>query len=305
MQLILVTNCSGTKTAQPDLTLRARSLPQAKPEALAEVWNRRCESSRPLLPASRLYSGRAFKIALEASVRARANLFIVSAGFGLVHSGTALPPYSLTITPHLDSILRKAVKGASFSASEWWTQILTQRETAHPFKTLLKRHPSSLLVIAVTNPYLRMIGDELAALGPHLLERVRIVGPRSAKSFPKQLSKLVMPYTSQLNDRRMPIRGTEFDFASRAAAHFIDLIGSQGYTASVNTHIAAVRGALSVLVAPNNPARSSASNASLIRLISSFKRENTTRHKALRSIRNSFGYACGAERFELLWSSSK
>jgi hypothetical protein len=150
-----------------------------------------------------------------------------------------------------------------------------------------------------------MITHELAALETDLLERIRIIGPKSAVDLPEQLSPLLMPYTNQLNDPRLPIHGTEFDFAARAAAHFVDVIGVCCRGDSIEGHKKAVRGALATLVMPEAPSRANIGDTQLRHLIASFKREKTPQGKALRRLRDEFRYCCGTEHFDLLWGTSE
>lgn len=301
MQLIVITNCSSRKTAVPSPALHARRLQRGDVYSLAENWSDRCRAGLPRIPAGHLYSGRAFKIAERTALNAGADLLIVSAGFGLLRWETPIPAYELTISPHADCILSRSGDGLSFSAEQWWRCPRSHQRPGNTFKHILQQSPSAYLILAVTNPYLQMISGELTDLRASLLERVRIVGPKSPQIVSEPLSSLVVPYDDRLNDARLRLGGTEFDFAARAASHFVSLVAQDKCPSPLEGHKRRVEFALDGLSPPNSPVRSRITDKTLLTLIAHFKEKAYSKSHALRQLRDGIGCACSQERFTGLW----
>lgn len=299
MQLLIISNCSARKTADPVRSLCARTLPRGTPRELAAEWRLRCSAADMRVTASRLYAGRGFSLACEVAGSTGAQLRIVSAGMGLLQPDTLIPSYSLTVSPTAaDCILARAAPGASFSADQWWGAI-----RAHPagFARLLANHPRALLLIATTRPYLRMVAGELASLTDSARDRIRIIGLTRARVVPEALRPYVMPYDSRLDDAERKLRGTSFDFPVRALAHFAELVKSDRRMESPEKHAARVRQSLAHWRAPHRVIRKPIHDVTLKRKIKQFKRQSTSRTAALRRLRVELGLACEQQRFAIAW----
>jgi hypothetical protein len=244
-------------------------------------------------------------LASEAAAHSGALLHFVSAGMGLVRHDTRLPAYSLSVTPDSDDcILRRSHPGGRFSAAEWWGAIRSQR-SPESFRMLLRRHASALVVIGVSGPYLGMIAEELAELPESMRDRVRIVGRRSQSHLPEALRPLLMPYDSRLDDPRLGLRGTAFDYPQRALAHFVRMVRVDRKIDSARSHARRVRLALARFTAPRGAIRKRASNGELQVLVRRLQRRTGSRTQALRLLRHELGYACEEGRFARTWASSQ
>src|SRR5215831_3401547 len=117
MKIVAVTNCTNRKRHAPGELTRARSLRQGEATVIAQDWWGRIEAEEALDAARCLYKGRAFVEAIRATEACGGELWIVSAGLGLVEGSKPVPAYSLTITPRSpDTILSKA----GCTPREWW-----------------------------------------------------------------------------------------------------------------------------------------------------------------------------------------
>lgn len=304
MQLIIAVNCSARKTVAVPKALLARSLPRGSATDVAAAWRKRVSAAASTLPAWRLYNGRAFSIASSVARSAEAEFRVISAGMGLVHRRQPLPAYSLTVgDADRDSVLKRTNGSVRFSASEWWKAIRDERPGASPFRRLLDRYRSALLLIAVTEPYLRMIEDELARLPTALRRRIRILGARRIERLPTVLRSLAMPYDQRLDDALLVPRGTQFDFPARALSHFVHLIADDRQIEDAQAHARRVRQSLAHRQAPRLPRRSRIDAAALDALIQGLKREGLSKTAALRRLRSVRGIACEQARFGRAWGT--
>lgn len=303
MQLLIITNCSATKTATPEPILRARTLVKGAPSTLAEEWCTRIRSAKKTVDARHLYAGRGFTLAYKAAQSTGAHLRIVSAGMGLLHPDAAIAPYSLTLSPGTpDCILSRAPRGAAFSAGDWW-RALCPSSRPNPFSSLLKSQRRSLLVLAMTSPYLAMISDDLIALSEQDRARLRIVGTSRTHQLPEEIRACVMPYDSRLNDADRGIHGTTFDFPSRALLHFTELVKLDRTISDTTVHARRVRQSLAHWSAPVLDPRIRVGDATLRREIKRLKSRGFSLSAGLRYLRNERCIACEQGRFSYAWKN--
>src|SRR4051812_16979273 len=98
--LAIVVACTNNKRLTVPEQLAARTLPTDSLTARQQEWIRRlCHSNTETLPAADLYCGDHWTVAktlptLAATSDWSPELWITSAGYGLVHAWTPLAPYS-------------------------------------------------------------------------------------------------------------------------------------------------------------------------------------------------------------------
>src|SRR4051794_32552373 len=100
-RIALVVACSHRKRVKPPNELRLASI-NARTEQRAAMWERRVRGvEAPRCPAQKLYMGahwtaacQAFRLAQRYS--SRAELWVISAGYGLIALDTAIKPYGAT-----------------------------------------------------------------------------------------------------------------------------------------------------------------------------------------------------------------
>lgn len=144
------------------------SLPLGTAESVAEDWLVRAEKAKQRDAAHRLYGGAGWSQSLRAwqVVKAqKSELFIASAGFGLLRSDAIVPPYAATFSPEDDRIARTLIGYASTSEAHraWWAAINKVRlNTATPLCQSLRGF--DCVVAALSAHYFRAVRDDLAAL---------------------------------------------------------------------------------------------------------------------------------------------
>jgi hypothetical protein len=220
---------------------------------------------------------------------------------GIVGLESRIPPYSLTITAGArDCVLDRADRRHLFGSEEWWHAIRGQRRGAGRIGTLFRQHPSALIVLALTGPYLRMVAEEISEVDENDLQRLRIVGPTTSQP-PALLRQCVMPYDARLNDTSLKVRGTQFDFPARALAHFLELLSSDLRLSSPAAHARRVRQAMARWRAPERAMRTRIDDATLLRRIRTLQRSKLSQAAALAYFRGRLGLACEASRFAATW----
>ncbi|WP_152904834.1 hypothetical protein [Stenotrophomonas maltophilia] len=147
-------------------------------------------------------------------------MWIVSAGLGLVRADHPVPRYDLTLSEQSLDAIQSRVQGG-FSPVTWWQQIERGR-FAHPVSALeTNGGDSGRILIALTKPYARMIGECLAGLPPERIARLRFFGGGIKAALPKILHAQVMQYDDRLDHL---VSGIKLDGAARAVEHFASLV---------------------------------------------------------------------------------
>jgi len=210
---LIVTTCSAGKRCRRPLS--AKSLRRGKLSDTAAAWIDRLRREPALVPASRLYKGRAFRMAIEASEAGAADLAILSAGLGYVRSGTSIPGYDLTIRPKgPGSIVPKIV--GDIDAARWWTAVKKGPFSSNPVKDA-REH--SRVLVCLSKAYADMVQRDLLAISRIDGLELRIFGLSLVEHLDKALQPHVMPYDERLDLLGRP--GTRVDFPQRALLDFV------------------------------------------------------------------------------------
>lgn len=301
MAVVLVTNCTARKSARPEPLLCAGSLPASGISTLASEWRRRARRALDRIPAGELYAGRGFRQAYGVAIRLGCDIQVVSAGFGVVAIDEPMPAYSLTVSPGSpDSVLSRSLPRREATAAEWW-EALTSLSGVSDLNAALRRAKSALIVLALPAPYLAMVEADLLAMTSRDLERIRIVGPKRLDSVPAALHGYVMPYDDRLNGPDTPMRGTDLDFASRAAIAFLGLVHGDSVATSASEHARRVRLSLARMRRRRRQVRKRVTDSQVRAAIRAIRRTTESMTEGLRLLRRRHHLACEQKRFGRLW----
>jgi hypothetical protein len=298
----IVTNCSKRKRFAPGANLLARSLNQGSLDAVTSEWGERVAASEPLVEASRLYSGRPFHEALQASSALMAEILIVSAGLGVLRPCDLVPSYSLTVaTGASDNILGRV--DDEVVAGDWW-RVLTREP--YSFRSLdaalaLVPNVGGLILIALPSPYLSMVEHELEQFSPERFSRTRVFTSPSFRFHDVRLHQLLMPYDARLDGPDSPSSGTATDFASRALRDFATFVLPAVPDGNREQHATAVSGRLEGWTAAVRPKRTRQSDSELIDIIrANWSMAGASCSQMLRRVRSELGLACEQGRMRNL-----
>lgn len=300
---IVLTSCGKRKSCDPSPALRAGALPAGGPASVAKAWAGRVAAARTRIPARQLYQGRAFREAELAARPIAAEVYIISAGLGLVRADDPIPAYSLTVASGPDNILSRIEMSHPLLASIWWRE-LTATSQSPSFEGLFAGC-AGFVLLAAGRSYLSMISQELASLCASDRQRLRLFTAGSRDSIPDDLQCMTMPYDRRLE--ALPGRaGTLSDFAQRALRHFVEVILPVSPEGDVAAHAAAVGAALEGVQPPVRKRGKSVGDDEIARLIRAYwDHANGKSAAMLRLLRDSLGIACEQKRFKKLFAAAR
>lgn len=300
--ITVVTGCSRRKRLKPDEALSAADLDCAALDVLARDWLSRLACADRRIEARSLYAGRQFGEAMQAAEVLKADLWVVSAGLGVIDSSSMVAPYALTVSQGADdSILTRAVGAAS--AQAWW-QALTHGEVG--CKSLgnalsNKVSATGLILVSLSGVYLEMVSEELLTLPQQELERVRIFTMPSSKASRGRLGEFIMPYDRRLDGPDSPIPGTIVDFAGRALRHFAGTVFPVTPEATAAEHAAEVSRRLNGWRVASSVDRVKMADDELVATLKYHWAESgASASQMLKAVRYDLGIACSQERMQKL-----
>lgn len=273
-------------------------------DQLTSLWVDLVKAAKSRVTPLDLYQGRGMAECRHASKVTKADLYIVSAGLGLVHTNDLVPNYSLTISDGNGSI-QTWLTSRKASSSDWWLALNEARGTSTPIKSLINDSPQqSQFLIALPASYLGMVVDDMATVREDRLHCIRIfTSGAGARLLPPNLRSSVMPYDDRLEGIATH-NGTRTDFPHRALKHFVALL--KGHRLSMDAAQEAVQLAMNNSTKRLIPKRQKATDEQIIEIV----RENWfdcggSVSKLLRFLRDEANVACEQSRFSNLWHKIK
>lgn len=296
---IVVTNCTTRKRAsQVPVTLGSAS-DVANVRDLAVQW-RDVLAKAPLADrAGAVYQGRSISDSLAVAKAVDAEVFVVSAGLGLVHVDQPIPNYDLTVAMGSGSV-SPILKTVGAGASDWWLAMANASGVSAPLSALLAARPASQVLVALPSSYLDMIAADLSRIPEDRLANLFIfTSPSGQARLAGQLQACAMPYDDRLEAVK-GYAGTRSDFPQRAMRHFVEHLNGLQLTAQ-DARLQ-VLACLSQLSKPALPERSRATDAEIRQMLrdawSSHRGSST---QLLRYLRDSARVSCEQRRFRDLW----
>ena len=288
--------CSSLKSASPSREAQAVSLPRDSQEQVETAWLRTLADLRPAHRASDLYRGRGFRLALNLAGESEAELYIVSAGLGLVPADRSIPAYGLTLSGTGPDSIAARIKGR-FDPSAWWGTI-GRGPFASPLHAVFKSGRAGVVIAALSHGYARLVGSALAELPKNDVVRLRIVGSGLRSVLPESLWPYFIPYDDRVTEYVPGIRG---DLAQRALTHFLRECLPELPDADAAAHAKWVETALGQMTAPAMPQRRRCADATVLEVIHQYLGSGMTIARLLRVLRDQKGMACEQARFARLF----
>ena len=249
--------------------------------------------------AGELYVGRSIAEAKSVARSLAAELFVVSAGLGLVHESDLVPNYDLTVSSGAGP-LRSALEVGGESIANWWSLLVRQSVTKASLCGLATAVPNRLVLLALPASYLRLVVADLAMIDDGASQRLRIFTSQAGEAeVPPNLKQCVLPYDERLESLE-GYDGTRAEFPQRALRHFVERL--RGHRLSLHKARAEVTAALDGLrfrVVPVRQRRTDAQIAQLIRQRWNACAGSSTRLH--RYLRDEALVACEQSRFRSLW----
>jgi hypothetical protein len=172
-KLHIIASCTLSKTIPPTESQRLGSSAAKNWRPVAKRWRDRAFYSNKLIPARRLYKGLHWQLVLrceEAAIAAGLDteVWIVSAGQGLIHADDMVSSYSATFTSQSpDSIHRlewPPQYGANERSRRWWDELTNSDQREHASLNKLPIGPSELALFAIPKDYFCAMQHDLVRL---------------------------------------------------------------------------------------------------------------------------------------------
>ncbi len=262
------------------------------------AWIEKIRTASTNAAANELYAGRGFGLAIEAAKIASGKLYILSAGLGLVAGDQQVPVYGLTVSgAHAESVSSRVT--GRLDVASWFSAVLSS-PYSEPWADVVSENSGRILV-ALTRPYARMVGQSLSKLEPQALARLRIFGTSLASDLPACLHPALTPYDDRLNT---VFPGTCADFPQRALLHFVRSVAIRDDARDRDSDHAAVAAALRGVAAPDKPRRPRRTDQEILQLITMRLRSQSGIAQVLRALRDCDGVACEQSRFSRLYRTA-
>lgn len=296
---LVFTTCTNRKRKPVSDSLHVSSLQSGALPEVASAWGARIRDVEPRYAAHDIYGGRGFQEAVTASKALGARLLIVSAGMGLIDASIKIPPYACTIlTDSPDSISNRVAGGVA--PSDWWRELTAASPFSIPTACAVTSS-SGLICAALSDVYIGLFADDLIALPPAHLQRLRLFTRAPVARVPEPIRPFVMPYDDRLDGPDSPITGTRSDFAGRALRHFAEHIHEPDDARSAAEHAGAVTAAQAEWRAAARFERARHDDAVLKALITQhWMAANGSGSRLLRFFRDDLNIACEQGRFAAL-----
>lgn len=295
----MVTNCTTRKRAFADPLVLSESKRAESLATLAARWGTLLRKAPRPASAGELYVGRSIVEAKQVTRFLEGDLFVVSAGLGVVHESEPVPNYDLSVNGQ-DGPLKRALASSNQSPAGWWSLLTAQCETGRTLAGLLRGRRSHLLLVALPSSYLRLVADDLAAVRTDASQRLRIFTSVAGQSeVPARLRQCILPYDDRL-ESITGYDGTRAEFPQRALRHFVFALC--GHTLPLDTARSRVEKSLEGLNLRSVPERERRSDDEITALIrAQWTKYGGSSGRLHRYLRDEALVACEQSRFRTLW----
>jgi len=271
-------------------------LPTGDLSSVVTEWARRVRNAEGRVLAGSLYVGHGWRHARAAAQISGADLAVISAGLGVVRAETPVPSYGMTIVDAADDV-RRRIEG-SITPTDWWRALSAERLAGPTLGELLDGE-SGLVLVAMPETYLAMVGEELAASRPVREGRLRIFTGVRIDAVRSDLTKAVMPYDGRLDDPALGLGGTSDSFAARALRHFVEVFGISASDLATDKQL--VLTTLEARTAPERAVRARRTDAEITSLLREhWHKGRGAPSRLLRILRDDLGVACEQSRITRL-----
>ena len=270
-------------------------------EAFSTAWVNKIQRASELETARATYGGRTFTESLSASDQLGAELYVISAGLGLVHAEDRIPHYNLTVSSG-DGSINPWLASRGYMPSDWWSILNQKLNKSYPIFNLAKKNTGLILVLPST--YLDLISSEFPFLNDEIREKIFIITSTAGQQrLPIELKSRCLPYDERLNGSK-EYQGTRNDFPQRALKHLVNEIDFQNNP--INTTQKKILDYLKSHEKPIIPTRIKLDDQQIKQLIQkNWSHCEGKRGSLHRFLRDTLLVACEQKRFGNLWNEVK
>jgi hypothetical protein len=263
--------------------------------ATAERWRMALAREKSRAPVGALYMGRSFAEAKRAAATLDADLYVVSAGLGVVAAHDLVPAYNLTASGRSGGLI-EILASHSKQPTDWWNALCD----GHGLCELISKSVRANVFLALPSSYVQMVAEDLRQLPVEHWARVRLFTSLPGRNaLPPLARESAMPYDDRL-ESVTGYAGTRADFPQRALRHFVECLA--GHRLSADSGCQAVRVALSKFTPREIAPRARIDDDQLRQLIrTNWYICGGRSGRLLRFLRDVAKVACEQSRFAELW----
>jgi hypothetical protein len=303
--LHVVVTCTHRKRLGAPPRLRLSSIRVKDVLARGRQWVDRLRAEpAPEVPASDLYAGDHWQVALSLLSQSHpVQLWVASAGYGLVRLGQQLKPYSASFSPGPDSVLvhgRREQRDGELR--EWW-ELITRANLGHSrprtLRELAASDPGAILLVALSEPYVRALRDDLVAARTKLHGSGKLLIVSAGTKHCPGLDENLLPVDANL---QIAVGGPRLSLNARIARHLVTTSATHRWaTSAITESLSEVRSA-----STRHHPRIRLTDAKVMAFIKRAARQDThaSRSDLLHRLRSQ-GFACEQQRFGSLFAKSR
>jgi hypothetical protein len=156
----LITSCTNSKKNGAFRALLG-SVPLKSIGEMAKSWQQELERvpAQDCIPAVERYKGAHWSIAKSCTQEFGVELWIMSAGLGLVNQNDHIPDYQATFSTGTDHSVPTWNEKRAESNSNWWQLLTAYKE--HSFKVLFRDHSKDIFIVCGSKDYIRAVSADL------------------------------------------------------------------------------------------------------------------------------------------------
>jgi len=170
--LLIIASCTDRKRLPAPMALRLRRYREATLAARFESWwEAVCESRSAALPAQTLYLGDHWAVVRDLPAVAeiagwKAQIWVASAGYGLVPTAAPLHPYAATFSRgHRDAVARATTPNGRADARTWWSLLGSVggpvKRAPRRVSDLLNENPRAHVLLVGSEAYIRALEEDI------------------------------------------------------------------------------------------------------------------------------------------------
>ena len=300
----VVIGCTNRKT-RPALTdLEMHKYHNHPFKEKATLWNTRlAHSTTDTIPAAELYKGEHWSVVKQMLNIKETNginyeIWIASAGYGLIRSTHLVEPYAATFSPgSKDFVLSDKATNAGHTTQDWWELLANRpRRKKEPasLEDLATSNPSDFLVVALSETYARAVHDDLIKAAKTSNNQLVLI---SAGSSISSLTHVQSPSDARLQSL---LGGSRISLNARIVLHLIQNSSKHEWSKKgIDNFLQQALAKAPELVKYN---RSKMTSEEVISFIKKHQDTHPSHTALLRLLRDS-GMACEQTRFRDLYYS--
>ena len=305
-KIIWVVNCVNRKTLETHRELSISNYSSNLNLRLINWISRISNPNSPLIDALSLYAGDNWTVVKNTIAKVeQIELWIVSAGYGLIRSDAEIESYDATFERKDDNYVGKDDKKRDNYESDqaWWLKVNEWKgpssETERSFKSLFKNNPDTPILFSLSRKYFSAVSTDLESAIENFPQRNNLFLFATGK-LPEPFKRFHIPVHARYKKK---IGGNPLSVTTRTASALIKSSESHKFDfETVQQVIMNDYESLDPLVPHNRKPRS---DEQILKMIEEMKKVNPRHsHSSLLRVYRDQGYACEQGRFRDLYNKS-